>query len=60
MIEALLALVIMVGSLFRLIDLANLPISLFGDEIDVGYHAWSLITTGRDYMGNLLPTYIQS
>lgn len=60
MIEALLALVIAVGSFFRLTDLSRLPIGLFGDEIDVGYHAWSLITTGRDYMGHLLPTYIQS
>ena len=44
----------------RLYQLADLPISLFGDEIDVGYHAWSLASTGRDYMGNLLPSYIQS
>lgn len=60
MIEALLMLVIAIGAFFRLFDLAHLPISLFGDEIDVGYHAWSLITTGRDYMGHFLPTYIQS
>lgn len=60
MIEVLLGLVIAVGAFFRLFDLAHLPISLFGDEIDVGYHAWSLVTTGRDYMGYLLPTYIQS
>jgi len=51
---------LLVATLLRLYKLCNLPISLFGDEIDVGYHAWSLITTGRDYMGNLLPTYIQS
>jgi 4-amino-4-deoxy-L-arabinose transferase-like glycosyltransferase len=40
--------------------LDQVPISLFGDEIDVGYHALSLWTTGRDYMGNYLPGYIQS
>lgn len=52
--------ILLVAIFLRLYKLSTLPISLFGDEIDVGYHAWSLITTGRDYMGNLLPTYIQS
>ena len=53
--------IILLFALFlRLYQLGDLPISLFGDEIDVGYHAWSLATTGRDYMGNLLPSYIQS
>lgn len=60
MIEAFLVIVIAVGAFFRLESLTHLPIALFGDEIDVGYQAWSLITTGRDYMGHLLPTYIQS
>ncbi len=32
----------------------------FGDELDVGYHAYSIWQTGRDYRGQLLPTYIQS
>jgi hypothetical protein len=35
-------------------------LSLFGDEIDVGYQAFSLLNTGHDYKGNFLPTYIQS
>jgi len=58
--KILLALVIGIGAFFRFFNLTHLPIALFGDEIDVGYQAWSLITTGRDYMGHLLPTYIQS
>lgn len=53
-------LVILLSSILRIYDLSNLPISLFGDEVDVGYHAWSLITTLKDYTGHLLPTYIQS
>ena len=53
-------LILLIASIFRLYNLGSLPISLFGDEIDVGYHAWSLISTGKDYMGNLLPAYIQS
>lgn len=60
MIEAFLTIIIAIGAFFRLESLTTLPIALFGDEIDVGYQAWSLITTGRDYMGHLLPTYIQS
>ena len=35
-------------------------LSLFGDEIDVGYQAYSLLNTTKDYKGNFLPTYIQS
>jgi len=35
-------------------------VELFGDEVDAGYQAYSLMTTGRDYKGNLLPTYAQS
>lgn len=35
-------------------------LSLFGDEIDVGYQAYSLLQNGHDYKGNFLPTYIQS
>lgn len=35
-------------------------LSLFGDEIDVGYQAYSLLNTGKDYKGNFLPIYLQS
>lgn len=35
-------------------------VELFGDELDAGYHAYSLMTTGKDYKGHLLPTYAQS
>ncbi|MBU1129689.1 hypothetical protein KKE45_00015, partial [Patescibacteria group bacterium] len=35
-------------------------LSLFGDEADVGYHAYSLLKTAKDYKGNLLPLYIDS
>lgn len=35
-------------------------LSLFGDEVDVGYQAFSIFKTGHDYKGNFLPVYIQS
>lgn len=56
----ILFLILLLASILRFYDLASLPIALFGDEVDVGYHALSLWTTGRDYMGHFLPTYIQT
>jgi hypothetical protein len=35
-------------------------LELFGDEIDAGYQAYSLMQTGRDYKGHFLPLYAQS
>jgi 4-amino-4-deoxy-L-arabinose transferase-like glycosyltransferase len=52
--------ILILATFLRFFDLENLPIALFGDEVDVGYHALSLWTTGRDYMGHFLPTYIQT
>jgi len=36
------------------------PVSLFGDELDVGYHALSIFRTGRDYQGNFMPIHFHS
>ena len=36
------------------------PPELFGDEIDVGYQAYSLLKTGRDLYNQSFPTYIHS
>lgn len=55
-----LAVILFIGLFLRLYQLDKIPASLFGDEIDVGYQAWSLGTTGKDYMGNTLPTFLQS
>ncbi len=44
--------------IIRLVKINNL--SLFSDEIDVGYQAFSLLNTFHDYKGNFLPIYIQS
>ncbi len=35
-------------------------LELFGDEVDAGYQAYSLMETGRDYKGHFLPAYAQS
>ncbi len=44
----------------RLYRLNEIPPAVFGDEADVGYHAYSLWKTGKDYYGQLLPIYIRS
>lgn len=54
----LLILILLFSFLIRFYRLNSLP--LFGDEIDVGYQAFSLSQTGCDYKGNFLPLYIQS
>lgn len=53
-------LILILASFLRIFDLGRLPISLFGDEVDVGYHAWSLFTSLKDYSGRFLPLYIKS
>jgi 4-amino-4-deoxy-L-arabinose transferase-like glycosyltransferase len=36
------------------------PVSLFSDELDIGYHAYSIIKTGKDYSGNSWPLHFES
>jgi len=52
--------IIILASFLRLWNLSGVPVSLFGDELDVGYHAYSILKTGRDYSGNFLPLHFQS
>ncbi len=54
----LLWLILLIGLVLRIYQLGHLEV--FGDELDVGYHAYSLWKTGRDYTGSLLPVYIRS
>jgi len=56
----LLSLVIFLGSFLRFGFLDKVPPELFGDEVDVGYQAASLLHTGRDLYGQVMPTYIHS
>ena len=52
--------ILIIASLLRLWKINEVPVSLFGDELDVGYHAYSILKTGRDYSGNFLPIHFQS
>lgn len=52
--------ILIVAAFLRLWKISEVPVSLFGDELDVGYHAYSILKTGRDYSGNLMPLHFQS
>jgi 4-amino-4-deoxy-L-arabinose transferase-like glycosyltransferase len=56
----LLIAILLIASFLRLWKLGEVPVSLFGDELDVGYHAYSVLKTGKDYSGNSLPLHFQS
>jgi hypothetical protein len=58
--KKILLIIITVAAFLRLWGLAEVPVSLFGDELDVGYHAYSILKTGRDYSGNFMPLHFQS
>lgn len=55
-----LVLIILFGAFLRFYRIAEVPVSLFGDEIDVGYQAYSIFKTGKDYSGQPFPTYVHS
>ena len=55
-----LIIILLVAAGLRFFALDKYPVGLFGDEVDVGYQAYSLLKTGKDYMGQTLPTYIHS
>lgn len=59
-IKLLLISILLLSAILRLYKLDKNPVSLFGDELDVGYQAYSILKTGRDYMGNFLPIHFQS
>jgi len=53
-------LITLFGFLVRIAFINKVPPSLFGDEVDVGYQAYSILKTGKDYMGNFMPLHFQS
>ena len=56
----LLILILALAAILRIWKLDSVPVSLFGDEVDVGYQAYSILTTGKDYMGNIALFYVNS
>jgi len=58
--KRVLVLVLLLAGFLRLWRLNEVPVSLFGDELDVGYQAYSMLMTGRDYYGNFMPLHFHS
>ena len=56
----LVASILSLGASLRIIGLTTLPNGLHWDEQDTGYQAYSLLQTGRDYFGNILPLFPHS
>lgn len=58
--KLILIVIVLIASFLRLYKLTVNPPSLFGDELDLGYQAYSILKTGKDYQGNLLPLNFHS
>lgn len=52
--------ILVVAAFLRLWKLDKVPVSLFGDELDLGYQAYSILKTGKDYYGNAWPIHFHS
>jgi 4-amino-4-deoxy-L-arabinose transferase-like glycosyltransferase len=55
-----LLIILLVALFLRIYNIQTVPIELFGDEVDVGIQANSILTTGNDYMGNPFPVMFRS
>ncbi len=56
----LLVVIVLFGTLLRFYRFPSIPLSLFSDEVDIGYQTFSFRETGRDYFGNFLPLQFRS
>lgn len=52
--------IIFIASVLRLWQLGAVPLSPDWDEVSLGYNAYSIIQTGRDEYGKLLPIVLES
>jgi 4-amino-4-deoxy-L-arabinose transferase-like glycosyltransferase len=52
--------ILILAAFLRLYKLDQVPPGLFGDEVDTGYQAYSILKTGKDYFGNPWPIHFQS
>src|SRR5580765_951091 len=52
--------ILLVATFLRVWQIDRVPVSLFGDELDLGYQAYSILKTGKDYYGNSWPIHFHS
>jgi|TARA_B100001971_G_C18264350_1_gene590342 4-amino-4-deoxy-L-arabinose transferase-like glycosyltransferase len=57
---SILILIIIFALVIRVYQLNELPSGFHLDEAMTGYHAYSILKTGRDFRGNLLPILIET
>ena len=58
--KIILTVILLFAFLSRIVLIQSSPPALYIDEIDVGYQAYSILKTGKDYFGNNLPIAIHS
>ncbi|MCH7641197.1 hypothetical protein IID22_03300 [Patescibacteria group bacterium] len=58
--KKILILILAIAAFLRLWRLSEVPVSLYIDEVDVGYQAYSILQTGKDYYGNSWPIHFHS
>ena len=56
----ILGLIVLFSFFVRVWKIDKVPPSLFGDELDVGYQAYSILKTGKDYSGRMIPLQFRS
>lgn len=47
--------IFLIALFLRVYQLAEIPVGLHGDEVSIGYNAYSLLKTAKDQDGNFLP-----
>lgn len=52
--------VIILAFFFRFYKLGEVPNGLYQDETAIGYNAYSILTTGKDEYGKVMPIYFKS
>ncbi|MBI3980836.1 glycosyltransferase family 39 protein, partial [Candidatus Microgenomates bacterium] len=58
LVYLLLSGIFLIAFLVRVINLANFPVGFHNDEVSIGYSAYSLLQTGKDRSGEMLPLSI--
>lgn len=52
--------IVLIGFLIRILGVSSTPPGLTWDEVSLGYNAYSILTTGRDEYGEILPLTLKS
>src|SRR5579883_2945269 len=55
-----LVLIFILAAMVRFIHVGDIPVSLYWDETAIGYNAYSILHTGKDEYGTLLPLLFRS